>query len=183
MATIEIELTKGQVAYIDEEDYELVSRHSWSATEKGHRRTRYARAGVRDADGKNYTIRMHRLILGLEKGDGIIVDHINGNGLDNRRENLRTGSYAQNARNVATTRRSTSGYKGVFWRKARSVWISQIRFNGKLSTVAYTQCKHDAARIYNKHATELFGEHAWLNDVEECGCDACGTSKKKATSS
>lgn len=168
-----IPLPNGQFALVDDEDYDMLMKFKWSVTKPGHRRTVYARTNVKGADGKYFTESMHRMVLGLKKYDGKVVDHINGNGLDNRKSNLRVCEVRNNAANVKTPRNNTSGYKGVHFRKDRSVWIAEIRVNWKLHTVAYTRCKHFAARKYNEKALEYFGEFAWLNNVEECNCDEC----------
>lgn len=179
----EVPLSKGKIAIIDDEDFELVSQHKWSATEPGHRRCIYARTNLKGEDGRYYTERMHRLILGLKKGDGKIVDHINGNGLDNRRTNLRVSSYSDNAANVPIHKGNTSGYKGVWFRKNRGTWKTEVRRNGKTVYNSSSHCIHLAAQKYNDNAVKIHGGSVWLNDVKECSCDECNSYRKSRITS
>jgi HNH endonuclease len=176
----EITLKQGSITLVDDEDFEMVSKFKWSETEKGHRRTTYARGQVFKAGTSGmYTTSMHRFVLGLERGDGLIVDHINGNGLDNRKCNLRICTLGQNAQNVSLRRNNKTGYTGVRFREERGVWVSEIRFNRKAEKLAYTRCKHLAALKYNKKAIEYFGEYAKINDVERCDCSECVTFREQ----
>jgi hypothetical protein len=104
---IEILLTQGQVALIDDEDYNLVSNYNWYANKDG--RTFYAATKIRQK-GKRTTISMHRIIMGAKIGQQI--DHTNGNGCDNRKENLRFCTNSQNQQNRHNQLRGTSNYKG-----------------------------------------------------------------------
>jgi hypothetical protein len=117
---------------------------------------------------------MHREILGLNHGDRSLVDHRNGNTLDNRRCNLRLATRAQNVFNTAKRKaKATSKYKGVTWSKQASSngtkydgkWRAQIRHNSKLIHIGMFTNELEAARAYNSKAKELFGEFARLNDV------------------
>ena len=125
----EIELTQGQVALVDDEDYERLSQWKlWCALKRG--RTFYAgRSGTRK-NGKRYVIHMHREILRLQPGDGE-VDHINHNGLDNRRSNLRVVSHKINSRNRRKHKCNTSGYNGVVWEKKSKKWRARIDMDRK----------------------------------------------------
>lgn len=148
-----IPLTQGKSAIVDDEDYELVSRYKWYANKSGN--VWYART----MDGGK-TILMHWLIMG-----GKHIDHINGNGLDNRRENLRFATSSQQAMNRPSHRGSTSRYKGVSWDSARGKWLATI---GKPSVhLGYFKNEQDAARAYNEDAVKRFGEFARLNEIEE----------------
>ena len=178
-----IPLSKGKFAIIDEDDFELISKYKWSATEPDHRRCIYARTNIKGADGKYYTERMHRLILGMKKGDGKIVDHINGDGLDNRKSNLRISSSSDNAANVPIHRGNKSGYKGVSFLKDRGTWRTEVRRN--LITVyrSNSKCVHLAGLKYNDNAVRVHGASVWLNEVKECSCDECTSYKKSRRSS
>lgn len=108
---------------------------------------------------------MHREILGLKKGDGKEADHINGNGLDNRIENLRTCTRQQNMMNCRSPLWKKNGYKGVSVHKTTGLWRARINFNGKEYSLKYHKTKEDAALAYNKKALELFGQFAKLNKL------------------
>lgn len=99
----EVPLSKGFVALVDDEDFELVSSVSWYAR-KGLNTYYAERKGPRDAEGKRKVFSMHRLVMGLGPGEGGIVDHVNRNGLDNRRENLRVTDKSGNALNSERAR-------------------------------------------------------------------------------
>lgn len=148
-----IKLTQGKVAFVDNIDYEWLNQWKWRALKNWH--TYYA---IRSKD----PIAMHRLILGLTKGDGKQTDHINFNGLDNCRQNIRIVTRSQNNHH----RRSFSGsslYKGVTWQINRGKWQAQIRYNNKRIYIGTFRNEIDAAKAYNKKANELFGEFAHLN--------------------
>ena len=93
------------------------------------------------------------------------VDHINHDGLDNRKENLRICTRSQNMMNQRVYKNNKSGYKGVYWHKANSYWVSQIRKNKKSIYLGYFKDKTVAAKAYNKAALEIFGKYALLNEV------------------
>lgn len=112
---------------------------------------------------------MHRLILGLENGDKRQTDHIDGNGLNNQKENLRICSNGQNIRWKGKARKGkyTSKYKGVNWKPKIKKWIAQICYERNKIHIGCYSVEEDAARAYNKKALELFGEFAKLNFIEE----------------
>lgn len=166
----------GTEILVDEDDFEFLNKYKWSITQKGHRRTVYARTNIKSENGRYYTERMHRLVLGVGKGEKVIVDHINGNGLDNRKSNLRKTDFSGNASNVPTHKGNTSGYKGVYYRKARRRWVVEVRKERKTVVRKHFQCKHCAALFYNEKAKEIHGEFAWQNEVEGCGCNGISAS-------
>ena len=106
-------------------------------------------------------IYLHRYITGAP--DGMFVDHINGNKLDNRSCNLRVCTMAQNNMNTGP---KTGEYKGVHWSKTQKKWVSQITKDGKTQTLGSFGAEEAAAIVYNKAATELYGEYAYINKVE-----------------
>lgn len=130
----EIKLTKGKVALVDDEDFDLLNRHKWSC-QVG---TSYA--GRRE---KNKIIYMHRQIVIPRKG--LVVDHINGDGLDNRRSNLRAISHKENIRAMRWNRRNKSGYMGVSWHKAAKKWEACVTRNCKKVYLGVFANKKDAA--------------------------------------
>lgn len=136
----------------DDEDTELLSKYSWNIS--------FMRNGNPRAEARiNYKItRMHRYILGI-KDSAIKVDHINGNTLDNRRENLRASTNAQNLRNRGKTRANTSGYKGVT--KTRSgKWRAQIKKNYKGYLLGTFLTKEEAYEAYCEASKRLHKEFA-----------------------
>lgn len=154
-----IPLTQGKFAIVDDEDYELVSQYKWLLS-KQSKNCEYA------VITKRPRLRMHRLIMGLVPGDGLIVDHINGNGRDNRRANLRVCTHVENIRNMAT-KGGSSLFRGVTRRnqKRGTKWIAQIMVNRKQYYLGIFNTPIDAAKAYNTAAKNFFGEFARLNDV------------------
>jgi hypothetical protein len=108
---------------------------------------------------------MHREIMGAAEGQ--VVDHINHDGLDNRRCNLRVCSHAENVRNQRGQRGRSSGYKGVSRDRRLGKWRAQIWHNGKHTYLGLFESEAAAARAYNAKARDLFGAFAYLNEVGE----------------
>ena len=104
---------------------------------------------------------MHRLIM--QAIDGQYVDHINGDGLDNRRENLRICTHAQNMQNQMPVRLGTSKYKGVSWDKVAKKWAAHINLDGKPKKLGRFVAEEDAAKAYDSAAIEHYGEYARPN--------------------
>ena len=158
--TIEIPLAGGEVALIDAEDLEKVSPYRWHVKHSGTKpwHPLYAETVLWPS---NKHLKMHRVITDAPRA--LTVDHINGNGLDNRKANLRLCTHQQNLMN-AKPRRHSSRYKGVH-KTREGAWVSQIRHNGKRMYVGRFCREEEAARAYNAAARRLFGEFAWLNDV------------------
>lgn len=145
-------------ATVDPEDFERVSQHKWSLARSGNRRTFYAQ---RAADGT--TEMMHNFITGARQ-----VDHVNHDGLDNRRANLRDGSGCKNARNQRkTSSNASSQYKGVSWRKPDAShgqgWEVHIRVAGKQRYLGKFDDEVEAAKVYDYAALRHYGEYASLN--------------------
>lgn len=152
-----IPLTQGKFALVDDADFKWLSRYKWCAWKAP--RTWYVRR-LKDEF-------MHRRILGLQKGDGIEVDHRNGNGLDNQRHNLRICTRSENTANQRMPKNNTSGYKGVSWDIDRNKWRVMIDKNGKHIYVGLYFCLIKAARAYDSAAVKYFGEYANLNFPDE----------------
>lgn len=154
-ATREIPLTKGLVALVDTEDFDLLSPYSWRADgSDDRRRGLYA---VADIDGR--TVRMHRLIAGAQPGQR--VDHRNHDGLDNRRRNLRLCTNQQNARNRRPNTVSQSGMKGVSVSRGR--YQVSICIDGKAQYLGLFADRYLAALAYDDAAAAHFGDFARLN--------------------
>lgn len=145
-------------ALVDDEDYEQLSGRKWQVLLRcsGRGGSIYARSGKQ---------MMHHLIFGKPKvGE---VDHINGNGLDNRRSNLRLATRSQNQAACRNNqKRGASGYRGVFISTSRlkkPKWFSAISHNGKQIYLGFFDNPADAANAYDKAARKLFGEFAQTN--------------------
>lgn len=107
---------------------------------------------------------MHRAILGINSKTK--VDHKDGDGLNNQRQNIRVATTSQNGGNRRKQAKPTSSkFKGVCWHKRDKVWQVMIMANGKYTYVGFFQSEVEAAMAYNKAATSLFGEFAHLNEV------------------
>lgn len=153
----EILLTKGYVALVDDDDFELISKFNWSAFRP--RNVWYAKT-CKVINGVKRWPTMHRLLLGLY---GPPIDHINGNGLDNRRANLRLCSLSQNLGNMKLRNDNHSGFKGVSWDSRRSRWVAFIQCDHRAYNLGSFGSSIDAAHAYDTKARELFGEFAKTN--------------------
>lgn len=151
-------------ALVDDEDYEKVSSYNWYLVDQDGDRLSYAQANVlRSRGNRSYksTVRMHVLLTGYRR-----TDHIDHDGLNNRRSNLRTASFSENGANRRANRRSASKYKGVSWRHDRRQWQVRISHNGLRTFLGFFSEEKDAARAYDKEALRLNGAYAWTNSQE-----------------
>lgn len=156
----EITLTQGKVALVDDEDFEFLNKFKWHAYKSNN--TFYAlRNSYYVDDKKRRTIQMHRIILGLKKLE-VKCDHIDRNGLNNQKYNLRPSTNAENCKNQKP-RNGTSKYKGVCWCKKRNRWRANIRINDKQTYIGQFKDEIEAAKAYDKMAKLHFGEFAYLN--------------------
>lgn len=146
---IEWQLTKGQWALVDIEDWPKIEEYNWQAGWNPYTKSFYALTSIRASKRSN--LYMHRLILGLASGniDKRKIDHINHNTLDNRRENLRIVTNQQNGQN----RKNTKGY---YWNNNQNKWHVQMRVNGKTNHVGYYHTE-EAARLAYLNAREEYG--------------------------
>jgi hypothetical protein len=154
-----IELTKGYFAEVDECDVDIANVN-WAARINTSG-TVYAYRSSHDGPHDSF---MHREIfsrvVGRPLGPSELVDHINRDGRDNRRENLRLASHSQNSANSRTPISSKSGYKGVSWHKASQKWGASIAHQGKSIWLGLFACPQKAHEAYCEAARELFGEFA-----------------------
>lgn len=153
----EIKLTQGQVALVDDEDFEYLNQFKWFAAKNGN--YTYARRNIR-VNGKRTKIFMHQVIM-----NGKNIDHANRNGCDNRRFNLRFSNKSENSMNCKKQDNKSSIFKGVCLDKKSLKWRSNIKINGKQKYLGNFNFEKDAALAYNKKAIEFFGEFANLNII------------------
>lgn len=155
--------------FIDEEDFDFVKNFYWSAVKQGS--TYYAYSHDPDCNGKRKSIKLHRILL--SSTDGEIVDHINGNGLDNTRKNLRTVSNTQNLQNRGLTKnKNSSKYKGVFARDSKVTPFKSLIMVNKVSKyLGSFPTELEAALAYNEAALTYFGTFARINEIENLNND------------
>jgi len=153
----EIPLTRGKVALVDVEDFEWLSEFKWHLGVNG-----YASTNTRKEDGSYTRVYMHRMIM--NPPTNMVVDHINRNKCDNRKENLRIVTYTQNTWNTTSKNTNTSEYKGVS-KTSRGKFMVQITAVGKERYIGSFTNEIAAANAYNYHARKYYDEHAYLNDV------------------
>lgn len=157
--SVEIKLNEGKTAIVDSGDLEMVAKYNWNVIES--RNTCYAHTVI-----GHWVVNLHRYIMSARPGQ--IVDHINGNGLDNRRSNLRFVTAQQNRMNSVKPRleNATSIYKGVHYEKGgkrKKRWRARIDANGKKKHLGRFATEIEAAEAYDTAAREHFGEFAKLN--------------------
>lgn len=155
----------GRVTRIDDADWPLVKDHRWRLLEKAATATRrgrgpYAQTSVRSDDGRWVTVLMHTMLTGWPQ-----VDHIDHDGLNNQRSNLRPATAAQNQQNRRRRIGNSSRYKGVC-RFRHTKWMARISINGTQRHLGLFATEEEAALAYNAAALEAYGEYAHLNQVE-----------------
>lgn len=151
----EIRLQNGKICRVDDFDFERLSAFKWYDLQ-GY----VARKPTEKLDGKRPWIRMHREILGLEVGDGKIVDHIDCDRLNNQRSNLRLATFEQNCANRTLNRNNKSGYKGVSFHKPGNRWVAQISIKSKVRSLGLYDDPKEAYEVYCLAADMLRGEYA-----------------------
>lgn len=143
-----ISLTKGKQTIVSDDDYEYLIRWKW------YFKDGYAATNMVSADRKRSTIRMHRLLL--RTPPGFDTDHINGDKLDNRRENLRVATRGQNQWN-RKKQNGTSKYKGIYWNRQNCKWHVQLQVNKKKIWLGYYDNEEDAYAAYQDAAAKYHG--------------------------
>lgn len=157
----EIPLSQGLVALVDDEDADLVlSAGKWCVS-RGGSGDAYAARNVLRSDGTRRLLKLHHFLTGWS-----YVDHRNGNGLDNRRGNLRCATHAENMQNVGIRVDNRSGYKGVCFDKRCGRWMAYINANRRRRYLGYFPSAELAAHAYDEAARDLHGEFARPNFPE-----------------
>lgn len=171
----EIELTKGMKTLVDDEDYDMLSKYSWQASQAG--KYYYAKRST-TINKKTVGFKMHRVLMGNPKG--MCVDHIDGNTLNNQKSNLRICTTTENKKNRRAKIQNTSKYLGVCLsvQKIKHItkdgmirnyiykkWMATIGINRKIKNLGYFNTEEDAARAYNEAAKKYHGEFANLNII------------------
>lgn len=146
---------KGLYFQIDEDDYPRIKIRSWSLSVSGKNKY-YLHAGI-----NSKVVRLHRYILNAPPE--LEVDHINGDGLDNRKSNLRLCTSSQNNQNASRRTDNTSGYKGVNWFKPRQRWVARIQVDGKRIGLGSFKDKEMANVAYNQACIKYHQEFAKPN--------------------
>lgn len=143
-----IPIGKNLFCHVDNEDFDFLINMQWHANKDGY--------------ANNYKIGlMHRLITKCPPNK--VVDHKDGDILNNKKNNLRICDQKNNIYNSRPNKNSKSKYKGVTWDKSKNKWVSKIGFEGKNSHIGYFHSEVEAAKAYDKEAIKLFGEFAYLN--------------------
>jgi hypothetical protein len=158
----QIPLTQGKIALVDDEDYEWLSQWSWFAS-RSRGAIWYAKRGVKRADGSWTTTYMHIEITGI-KG----TDHVNRDGLNNQRSNIRAATGTQQIANTGRRSDNTSGFRGVYRNNGRwgKPWFAKLVEGGHQVHLGFFNDSEDAGRAYDAAAIKHFGEFACLNFPE-----------------
>lgn len=156
-----IALSRGKYAIVDPEDFDKLSKYKWYVAKS--RNTFYAtRTGKRQKGQRQKYCPMHREIIHIP--DGMVCDHINGNGLDNRKANLRAVTPAQNIWNTGKSKaKSHSRFKGPAWDKNDKRWEVRISVNCKRIYIGRFKDQIEAAKAYDKAAIKYHGQYAGIN--------------------
>lgn len=152
---MEIQLSRNQFAIVDKSSYEKIKPHSWYAIYCYDRF--YAAATIRKK-----TVLMHRFLTNAPNGK--IVDHIDGNSLNNSLSNLRVCTQSENIQNQRPKKKGMSSkYQGVYFAKNINKWRAQARINGKTTHLGCFPTEYEAAIAYNAAVSKAYGIHAKLN--------------------
>lgn len=147
-----VELNTGKEVMIDAADAHLVKGYNWTEHKKS--RVSYALRNGK-IDGEWRTVLMHRAIA--NPPFGFVVDHINGDGLDNRRSNLRIATPSQNRVNAPRQSNNTSGYKGVSWNPVAKKWTASIGFERRNKNLGYFDTPEQAYAVYCEASAKIHG--------------------------
>lgn len=154
----EIILTQGKVALVDDDDFEWINQWKWYANKNCN--TYYAVRSVR-LERKISRICMHRLIM--KTPIGYEVDHKDGNGLNNQKNNLANGTHRKNMQN--RHEKKTSKYPGVYWRKTDRKWEAEIKVNGKRKHLGHYNDEYEAFLVYKNAVWVFTGEDVLCSEA------------------
>lgn len=153
---VKIPISGGHFATVDAEDFERISAFKWKASVRVKKDGTIAKVYAQRSRRDGGSPMMHRSII--EYNGPMQVDHINGDGLDNRRCNLRLCSRSENMANQEIGIGNTSGRKGVTWHKRDAVWQAQLKVNGKMLYLGSFPDLDQAKAAYDRAAREAFGQ-------------------------
>lgn len=163
----EIQLTQGKVTIVDDEDFEALNAFKWFA--RHDRRTFYATRKLPRMNGVQPNEQLHRVVLSRKLGrsiaDGMFPDHIDGNGLNNLRSNLREVTCRGNSENLHVAK--TSRYLGVCWHRPRQKWMAQVRVSGRQTCIGYYPTELSAAIARDSYISQRPSINARLNFAKE----------------
>lgn len=151
--------SKGRDIFVDEEDLPKLSGFHWEISTRDYVR------GRKQINGLRKQVLLHRVIMDAK--DDELVDHINGNVLDNRKSNLRIATHQENSANRKTPTINKVGYKGVNKVSGYEKYKAYIQVGDKQAHLGYFDNPHDAARVYNLWAVDIYGEFARLNVIND----------------
>lgn len=152
-----IKLTQDRYTIVDDNLYNILSKHNWYLNKNKNKL--YARR-EETKDGKRKVVYLHRYIFELKNIDinGYHIDHINGNGLDNRFINIRKCTQSQNLHNISMPKHNTSGKKGVYFNKNKQRWVAEIFINNKKKYLGSSESFNEACEIRDHEGKKLCGE-------------------------
>jgi hypothetical protein len=160
-----IPLGENEFAVVDQKDYYRVAKFHWCLA--GYGKKVYVTRSYRIGLEQTKSVRMHREIM--QPPEGVLVDHKNGDTLDNRRSNLRLATHTQNMQNRRKRKNTASKYVGMWRDKERNQWAVRLTFNKKKIWLGRFDSEIEAAKAYDRAAKKYFGEFARLNFPEHNG--------------
>lgn len=162
---VEIDVGHGRKAVVNEADYSTIDKYTWGAAKSKGGQIWYAQTNIKRKNGKYSPVQMHKLIV-PDVPSGMVRDHVNGNGLDNRRKNIRICEPKHNSRNQQAHRdKKHSRYKGVAIMPGNRTrpWFARIIVDYKQIYLGWFGTEIEAARAYDGGARQYFGEYARVN--------------------